>query len=380
MADDHLVITPSGPVRGTTTKSFSGKDMDAFYGIPYAEPPVGSLRFGPPVEVKPWTEELNATGYASPCYQQIPSNYHDKDTPPEMRAFLTKRPWSEDCLKLHVWVPKPRPRNATVMVNIHGGGFVLGDPQHPIFNAATLASEQNVITVAMHYRLGILGFLSLEIPEAPGNVALLDQQMALKWVQRNIGAFGGNPDDVTIYGISAGGASVGYQLLAPKSAGLFKRAIVMSGVPNAPWVPDSRETVLKESLKLAKYQGCGKGNRTEMLQCLQAVHPEYFSHYDSGSLIMERFCAIGPNVDGNFISDSPKNLLQNKEVNPADIMIGTTAGEMSVFLAFLHPDILQYPDGRTTPKQFMNAIDKEFMSHDDLTRKMLAFKIGRAHV
>ena len=196
--------------------------LRVYRGIPYAAPPVGELRWRPPRRVRPWTGVRACTSFGPSCPQsgkvvgggQLPSSE------------------SEDCLYLNVWTPaRSRSERLPVMVWIHGGGFITGSGSLPAGNGENLSRRENVVVVSLNYRLGVFGFLAhpeLSAESAhgvSGNYGLLDQQAALRWVRRNIAAFGGDPRRVTIFGQSAGGQSVIAQLVSPLARGLFARAI-----------------------------------------------------------------------------------------------------------------------------------------------------------
>ncbi len=212
-----VVTLDSGPVRGVEQDGLS-----VFLGIPFAAPPVGTLRWVPPQPVEPWSEVRDCMAFGSACPQP-------KQDP--------KGNFSEDCLFLNVWTPElDSDADRPVMVWIHGGGFNFGSASQPEYDGRRLASR-GVVVVTIQYRLGPLGFLvhpllNQESAQATsGNYGLLDQIAALRWVRRNIRAFGGNPDNVTLFGQSAGSRSVSLLLLSSQAKGLFHRAIAQSGGP-----------------------------------------------------------------------------------------------------------------------------------------------------
>nr|AJN91206.1 carboxylesterase [Cnaphalocrocis medinalis] len=214
---------------------------NSFKGIPYAAPPVDDLRFKPPQPVQPWQGVRPAKELGSPCYQ--------------FDMMLNTVHGSEDCLYLNVYSPDLRPdQPLPVMVWIHGGGFMSGSGNDDLYGPEFLI-RQGVILVTFNYRLEVLGFLCLDSEEVPGNVGMKDQVAALKWVQKNIASFGGDPENVTIFGESAGGASVCGHLLSPMSKGLFKRAIAQSGATTcalaSPW--GAREAAISLARKLGFY-------------------------------------------------------------------------------------------------------------------------------
>ena len=228
-----IVRTGSGPIQGKKyTKD--GKEQFEFLGIPYAEPPVGKLRFKPPVPVSPWTKVYEAFSDGATCMQQA-SPFEEEALTDEGRdedhagfADLFEN-ISEDCLTLNVFTNSmgsfDKPPQA-VMVWIHGGGFTLGSKD--IYRMDNLVQE-DVVLVAMNYRLGALGFLSFGNDLVSGNMGLRDQHLAIQWVRANIHLFGGDPDKITIFGESAGAVSVQAQVLSPHNSGVLRGAIAQSG-------------------------------------------------------------------------------------------------------------------------------------------------------
>ncbi|MEA1651175.1 carboxylesterase family protein [Nitrospirillum sp. BR 11164] len=214
----------SGEIRGAE----KGK-VDEFLGIPYAQAPVGPLRWHDPLPVTAWPGVRDATKAAPACYQGPPGRFG-----PFTSEFLIQGPVSEDCLYLNVWRPRQAKGTLPVLVYIHGGGFGSGSGTVPVYEGGGLASNGAVV-VTINYRLGVFGFLAH--PDltresnlrSSGNYSLLDMIAALKWVRANIAKFGGDPDRVTIAGQSAGAASVNDLIMSPLAKGLFQRAIAQSG-------------------------------------------------------------------------------------------------------------------------------------------------------
>lgn len=244
------------PVR-TATGLVSGISLPhgvtAFEGIPFAAPPVGSLRWRPPQPAKAWQGVRKADHFGPPCMQHI----FKHRVGPWSVEFLPQSHPSEDCLYLNVWTPAhSADQKLPVMVWIYGGGFTSGATDLGLYNGAHLA-EKGVVLVSVSYRVGPLGFLAYpgltreSAHHSSGNYALLDQIAGLRWVRRNIAAFGGDAHNVTIFGQSAGGFSVDLLLQSPLARGLFARAIIMSGPPALPM----RRLAASRSLAAAEQAG-----------------------------------------------------------------------------------------------------------------------------
>lgn len=216
-----VVAARSGSVRGVAQG-----DVSVFRGIPYAVPPIGTMRWRPPAAMTRWDGVRAATAFGPACVQPQAS------TPTSVYSPAQPMPVSEDCLTLNVWMPK-NAKNAPVFVWIHGGALSAGSSREPMYDGAKLAAR-GVIVVSINYRLGVFGYLahpalSAESPQrVSGNYGLLDQIAALTWVRYNIAAFGGDTANVTIAGESAGGLSVMYLMESPLARGLFAKAIAQS--------------------------------------------------------------------------------------------------------------------------------------------------------
>jgi para-nitrobenzyl esterase len=215
-----VVKAPAGAVRGEA----AGK-LHIFKGIPYALAPTGPRRWKPPLPVPTWKETRDATSFGPACMQPKPrsGSIYEWDL-----ASM-----SEDCLSLNIWAPADA-RNAPVFLWIHGGALTAGSSSEPMYDGTKLAAEHGIVVVSINYRLGVLGYLAHPALSAEsrrnisGNYGLLDQIAALRWVKRNIEAFGGDAANVTIAGESAGALSVMYLMVAPEARGLFAKAIAQS--------------------------------------------------------------------------------------------------------------------------------------------------------
>ncbi|XP_038219762.1 esterase FE4-like [Zerene cesonia] len=242
-----------GVLEGSKVDNVYGKPYFSFKGIPYAEPPVGDLRFKGPKPKTPWTgvREAKEHGPESCQYDLLSTQ-------------SAKFKGEENCLYLNVYTPNIEPADPLpVMVYIHGGGFNSGSGNSDQYEPEFLI-KHNVILVTINYRLDILGFLCLDTEDIPGNAGMKDQVAALRWVQNNISYFGGDPENVTIFGESAGAASVSAHLVSPMTKGLFKRAIMQSGTSLCPWV--QTYGARDRAILLARELGCECKNDKEIFE------------------------------------------------------------------------------------------------------------------
>ncbi|KAM3918377.1 fatty acyl-CoA hydrolase precursor, medium chain-like [Leptodactylus fuscus] len=318
------VETQYGKLRGKTifTKG-TDRIIDAFYGVPFAKPPVGSLRFAAPEPPTAWTSIREASDYAPMCLQdynlmaQIVKTVNAKINLPQV---------SEDCLYLNVFTPTDRVKGEKlpVMVFIHGGGLVMGGAM--MFEGSTLGAYENVVVVSIQYRLGMLGFFSTGDDRAPGNYGFLDQVAALQWVQKNIADFGGDPNSVTIFGESAGGVSVSALVASPLAKGLFHRAIAESGVAIMPsLVARSTEEVVFMSNILTNISGCEVDS---LLDCLKAKSEEDIVSIGASMKMM----ALPASIDGVFFPKPVEQILAEKEANSVPFLTGVTNQEFGWIL------------------------------------------------
>ncbi|XP_061450123.1 fatty acyl-CoA hydrolase precursor, medium chain-like isoform X2 [Rhineura floridana] len=236
-----------------------------------------------------------------------------------MKAKCPKLTVSEDCLYLNVFTPEMKAR-LPVMVWIHGGALVFGGAS--LYDGSALSAYENVVVVVIQYRLGLPGFFSTGTNDARGNWGLLDQVAALQWVQENIALFGGDPSSVTIFGESAGGVSVGAQILSPLSKGLFHRAISESGVAQLPGLFISHPEVIAQ--KVANVSGC-EASSSAVVHCLRSKAEEELRVLNA-NLILE-IGIVPAVVDGEFIPKAPEELLASKELNPVPYLTGVNNNE-----------------------------------------------------
>ncbi len=331
------VPTDKGMVHGATAGG-----VRSFLGIPFAATTAVPNRWKPPQPVAAWTTTLKATALGPICPQINPST---------MKYDPTS---DENCLSLNVWTPDPAPTTPLpVMVWIFGGAFVFGSSGAAPYNGDHLVPKGDVVVVSMNYRVGALGFLShsalaTEDPSNPstGNYGLLDQQAALKWVQTNIAAFGGDKNNVTLFGESAGGKSVCLQMLSKGSQGLFSKAIVESGLCTIPGL--ALAPAEAQGDRFAQAMGCTDTDSATALSCLRGLSataltngptnspaplPGGLFYQDSSTSL-----AFQPIVDGVFLTDAPATLFENNKEAQIPVLQGTNTDEGILFqIAALGP-------------------------------------------
>uniref|UniRef100_A0A0N5ABF7 Carboxylic ester hydrolase n=1 Tax=Syphacia muris TaxID=451379 RepID=A0A0N5ABF7_9BILA len=263
-----LVHTRLGDIQGIR-KKVDDTIVNAYLGVPFAKPPLKSKRFLLPEMVEPWKLWM-ATSPSPSCYS-TPDSVFPNFPGAEMWNPPNKTT-SEDCLRLNIWVP--RIHDGNVMVWIYGGGFFSGSPSLDLYDGSTLAARKHVIVVNINYRLGPFGFLYFgPDTDVPGNVGLADQQLALRWIYENIDSFGGDNTKITLFGESAGAASVTSHLFAPDSFPYFQNIIIMSGTMINPWATKGTDMMLEISMRLATELDCiddaKDPNMKTVIKCLQ---------------------------------------------------------------------------------------------------------------
>lgn len=326
-ADPPTVQLDSGPI--------SGQDRDgvrAFLGIPYAAPPVGPLRWRPPQPVAPWSAVRASNAFGARCVQ-----------PPPLIGAEEATPQSEDCLYLNVWAPPPAETPRPVMVWIHGGGWTTGSGSQPIYDGRRLAGA-GVVLITVNYRLGPFGFLAHPLlsaeGEGAGNYGMLDLVAALRWVQRNAAAFGGDPGRVTIFGESAGGGCVARLLVMPAARGLFHRAIIQSAGfagfsrhlrdawPDAEPAEALGARIAQELLPPAAADPLTALRAVPAADLLAAARPVVGLFRAGGN-------SFAPVVDGALLPDRPEALAARGLAADVPVLLGANADEATIFTARL---------------------------------------------
>jgi para-nitrobenzyl esterase len=313
-----IAETRSGKVEG-----FEKDGVHVFRGIPYAAPPVGALRWQPPQREAAWDDVRDATKFSAQSAQ----------TPfPMMTLTGAQMPAdSEDSLYLNIYTPGCDDKARPVLFWIHGGAFIWGSGDTSWYDGTPFANHGDVVVVTINYRLGPFGFLHLddlfEGFAGSGNCGILDQIAALEWVRDNIAAFGGNPDDVLIFGESAGGASVGTLLGTPAAKGLFHKAVPQSGA--ASWIATPEGATDATSQLLANL-GVEPGDRDALLakttQEIKDAMPPFVEN--GGNLLPYQ-----PVIDGVVLPEPPLDAIRNGNAKDVHVLIGTNHDEMTLFVA-----------------------------------------------
>ncbi|MGH9417014.1 MAG: carboxylesterase/lipase family protein [Terriglobales bacterium] len=302
-----LLVTTSGPVRGSWAQGLA-----VFRGIPYAAAPTGALRFQPPRPPAPWTAALVATANPPAC--------------PQLQNAQGLPAISEDCLRLNVWTPALDHARRPVMVWIHGGEFAEGGNYVHAYDGAALARAGNLVVVDVQYRLGALGFLELaEIGgkdyAASGNLGLLDQIAALRWVRTNAGALGGDRGNITVFGESAGGSSIANLLAAPAARGLFQKAILESPATPGEYTGMARaDQIARALMQLAGVSTVAELQRLP-LDTLLSAQKKLGDYYNP----LTEFCAVN---DGLFTPQPVLRMLLEGSAAEVPVLIGTNGDEL----------------------------------------------------
>ncbi|KAM6987714.1 acetylcholinesterase-like [Tautogolabrus adspersus] len=377
--DDLVINTKHGKVQGKSL-SVLGGEVRAFLGIPYGKPPLGKLRFRPPEPVEGWEGLKDSTNFPNSCYQ-VPDTMFKGFRGSEMWNPNTQL--SEDCLYLNVWTPrfnKTQNNNlalAPVLVWIYGGGFNGGTSSLDIYDGRFFSKSEGVVVVSMNYRLGPWGFLSLpDNKNIRGNAGLLDQRLALQWVVDNIAAFGGDPSKVTLFGESAGSAAVGFHLLSPGSQGLFQRAVMQSGSPNAPWATISQDEAWQRSVKLAASLECPTSNGAQLEACLQKADPGKLTSKTYDVLTKPALLTLPfvPVVDGDFLPDTVEVLLSSGKLRKQELLLGLNKDEGTYFLMYGVPGFTLTSESHIERKGFLDAVGLAMSDLSAVAREAAIFE------
>ena len=316
--DDNFVVeTSTGRLRGIPRTSGGAE----FLGIPFAQAPVGKLRWHEPLEVAPWTGVRDASSFGAPCAQPVLGdwNKHDAETS------------NEDCMFVNVMTPAWPPRSKLpVMLWLHGGANAGGTASAALYKDGTLV-QHGVVLVTVNYRLGVFGFLAHPAltneseHNSSGNYGLMDQIAALRWVKKNIGTFGGDPDNITVFGQSAGAQDTSLLMTSPLSKDLFQRAIVQSGSAfMTPLVPLAAAEKAGQALAANLRAPQGKGVIDYLRGLAVSELLEAASKQDPNGPPM-----LGPILDGYVLAENPTDVFRHAGESRIPLLIGTTTREFS---------------------------------------------------
>ncbi|XP_059143567.1 acetylcholinesterase-like [Physella acuta] len=350
-----VVPTKLGSVQGqleqVRTQRGQVVEVDVFWSIPYAAPPVGELRFKRPVAAAPWDGVLDVSRMPESCYQ-----VYTKDP---IYAPNPSTNASEDCLYLSIWRPRCHPRadpdtagtrepgeELATMVWIHGGGYMTGSVTTSWYNGAVLAATECVIVAAMNYRLGALGFLFLDIPDVPGNMGLLDMTLATTWIKENIASFGGDPARITIFGHSAGAASTSLFLLSPLTRNLFNNAIIQSGSPISHVARQSRQSGIEAAREFARRLNCFSESNQEICSCLMEADAGHLAQVQFELSQDYRFIMTAV-VDQYFLLEDSITLLRNGDFKRCDLLLGSALDEGTYFMGLKWPNTYNFHSEET---------------------------------
>jgi len=318
----EVTLEGLGKLKGKTGEARNNAIYYQFLGVPFAAPPLGANRFKPPAPVEPWEGFKDATDDGRSCVQ-VPYLVPDKIV------------GSEDCLYLNVFTKSlDASAKKPVVVFIHGGSFIFGSGS---IAKGDYVMEEDIVFVSIQYRLGPFGFLTTADSAAPGNYGLHDQLAALKWIQKHIAQFGGDPDSVTITGMSAGGASVNYLMLSPQGEGLFHRAVSMSGSALSWWanIPNQDKT----ARQLGTAMNCPMTSSEEMLECLRekpakdimiAQGSLYAWHHDRMEKEPMNIWSPRPDLEAKenaVLPIEPHLAMQVGQIQPVPFLVGVAESE-----------------------------------------------------
>jgi carboxylesterase type B len=367
-------LTPRGPLADTrdglvygSVKNVAGREVNIFLGIPYAVPPLNNLRFKKPVKGKPWASQgIDAKNFSSPCIQFVPENI-------PYTPWVSKRKGSEDCLYLNIWTPSDPKKQSntkaeatnnnavgnsvaeentegkTVMIWFHGGAFFSGSADLDLYDGEVLAALGDVIVVSVNYRLGALGFLTTTHDSIGGNMGMYDQVLAINWVKDNIFAFGGDSDNIVLFGQSAGATSAGLHLFSPLTRDISSRVILQSGGPLFPKI--YFENQLEKGNVFLDEVGCyssPSANSTdslpeEVIDCLTTLPVDTIVQGHS-KLFQKYKIPFFPHAGDDFLPDLPHEMIHEWAGSQTEILMGNNEDEGSFFLHIFFPELFPNHD------------------------------------
>ncbi|KAG8185539.1 hypothetical protein JTE90_012875 [Oedothorax gibbosus] len=337
-------MTTTGLLRGFT-KTTHGLQIEAFLGVPYAEPPIDDRRFKKPLPKTPWEGELKAFLLPPPCIQNVSIQHYWE---PEVQNM------TEDCLYLNLWVPYSENNSElkTIIIFIHGGSFEHGSSNMPLYDGTKLAQFGNVIVANFNYRVGVMGFFSAFIEEVEGNMGFYDQILAMRWIKNNAQAFGGDPDNIVLMGQSAGAVSISGHLVSPLTKRLFNKVILQSGAATVPVITEDNMKLRNSSQNIAAMVGCAddkefnlKNNPKLVLECLKALPASVLSTAE-GRIMEKNKIVFLPRVGDRYLPELAIKYLHKGTFSDFPMLIGINQDEGPFFLAASLPQL--FPRSKQT--------------------------------
>ena len=350
--------TTHGQVVGQTEEG-----VHVFRGIPFAAPPTGDLRWRPPQPPEPWEGERDATRFSAVA-PQLPSRIELIDAP--------DLDMSEDCLYLNVWTPGLDDAKRPVMVWIHGGAFIGGSGTTPWYDGTAFVTQGDVVVVTINYRLGVLGFACFDdvVDGIVGsaNLGILDQVAALEWVRANIAAFGGDPEQITIFGESAGAMSVGTLLGTPAAKGLFQQAILQSGaVRHLSPREEAKQMASEVVQELGLEAPTAEELRTQPVDALLSAQAHVLLRHWGRTPGLP----FQPMLDGEVLPEHPLDAIGNGATEDMPILIGTTRDEMLLF------SLIDPTHETLTEDELVQRATKVFRGEDKARNALKVFSTER---
>lgn len=369
-------VAPAGVFRGVAADG-----VRSWRGIRYAAAPTGDRRWRDPIAVAPASGEVDATAYGPVSPQAVNPSVPLGDDAAQ----------DEDCLVLNVWAPEEAAKPLPIMVWLHGGAYTFGASSQPLFDATSLVNAGDVVVVTVNYRLGAFGFLDLAglFPDGgfDRNLALKDVLLALRWVQDNAAAFGGDPDRVTVFGESAGGGLVTTLLATPSAAGLFHRAIAQSSPASSMYGTERSRDVAE---RFAKELGIDPSDpaASAALRAVPAadIVTAGMAVYAAVPDAAPGTLAFAPVVDGDLLPEAPITVLHEGRGLPVPLMIGTNKDEASLF-KFMKSPLIPIADDRIrqmfadmaadNPDIRMPSVDQVQSAYENVRQRAMGLGIAR---
>lgn len=333
ISGDRVIMTNTGPLQGISLE-YEDSELDAFLGIPYAEPPVGRLRFARPVPKTPWSGVYDASRLPPACIQNVTQKFYFTPNIDNM---------TEDCLYLNIWVPNfTSNRLKPILFFIHGGAFNIGSSNMELYDGSKIATRGDVVVVTINYRIGVMGFFSAFIPDAGGNMGLYDQVVALKWIKENAASFRGDPEHIVLIGQSAGAMSAAGHILSPLTRNMVKRVILESGAAMLPMILDENARLYKASQTIASIVGCAdkttnlRSYPSIIIKCLKRLPAAELSRAE-GIMMSNNPITFIPRTGDDYLPKNTIQLIREGAFDDVEMLVGVVKDEGSFFITAAAP-------------------------------------------